>query len=178
MKPPAPRLPRTPRGRLSSERRRESFRRDHAALIEQKLEQLRRGWEVKRDPGVVVNAKWMCDQLRLAYPPWLREVAAKFPVDMGKVSITGIKAGKVILRPARKLTGVSLGRPSDEDDVRAAVENEFARRGRPPGITLPQYAKRFRARHFPGRPEDEAPTWRTVMDYISKRPSLWKKYSP
>jgi hypothetical protein len=176
MKPPAPQLPRIPRGRVSPERRRESFRRDHAVLIEQKLEKLRRAWEAKRDPGVVVDAMWLCDTVKWPRPSWLEQAAPKFAqgqaVDMGRVDVGEV--GKVIFRRKHKHAGSRLGRRSFKLEVRTAAEREL-RRG-DPGIDLEPYAKRLRDRSFPSHDEDEPPTRRTVMDYISSRPSLWTRY--
>ena len=64
------------------------FRRRCGRLTKQKLETLRRIWEdgqpgirAKHDPGVAEAAMWFCDDIGWPKPPWLKKVAARFPVS-------------------------------------------------------------------------------------------------
>jgi hypothetical protein len=141
-------------------------------LIERTLEVLRRSWEnpETRYPHTVINAMLLCDKLGLNYPPWLRALAAKFPVKMGRG--VAYEVGKVVFRPRR--AGSRLGRPSDKAEIRAAAERQL-RRG-DPRMNREQFAKKLRGDVFPFRDEDDPPAVRTVMDYLSSPLSLWRKY--
>jgi len=162
---------------LLRQRRQRRFRRKHSAAIEQKLEMLHQVWEVgqpgiraKHDPGVAEAAMWFCDDIGRPRPGWLQKLAAKFPIDMGRVNVD---QGKVIFKRKHKTADSRLGRPSYQTEVRTAAERQL-RRG-DPGMDRDQFAKQLRNRLFPS-PEDESPTWRTVRDHISSPPSLWRKY--
>jgi hypothetical protein len=173
MKKAAPRIP------PLRHRRQRRFRREHSAAIEQKLEMLHQVWEVgqpgiraKHDPGVAEAAMWLCDYIGWPRPPWLQKLAAKFPVDMGRVDVG--EAGKVIFRRKRKSADSRLGRRSYKTEVRKEAQREL-KRGYP-GMDLASYAKWLRSRLYPDRDEDEPPTLRTMVDHISSRPSLWERH--
>lgn len=65
---------------------------ERRAKFEQRLEVYRRAWEDSRDPRSVVDAMWLTENLQQPIASWLKEAAAKFPVDMGFVNVMHIPA--------------------------------------------------------------------------------------
>ena len=114
---------------------------------------------------------WLCEQSEFPLPPWLQELAGKFPADMGCVEI-GEPVTMVPRRKHRRIVGI-LGRPSEKSDYRHEAERDLRQRGANLEMTQWEYAGHLKDRIDP---DSNTPKIDTIVTYIADAPNLWRKY--
>jgi hypothetical protein len=143
------------------------FRRRYGHLIKRKLEGLRSAWETTHDPCLIVDAMWLCRECGYRRPSWLREVAPKHAIDMGRVNAD-------VYGWVWEKKNEPIGRPSPESIFRAeakALLRDGLPTGRYFGMTKPEFAGELVKWARQEHQIEAEPS--TVAGYIS---DLWREY--